>query len=210
MSARLVTLAVALVGVACGNPPDRGVDDRATAGSPGTGITASPDSSSPAASPAVQRDSLAPQPGILFDPATIREGDMVGAFRAARVDITDAGPDFGHVGTVRFIGEATISGELRPHHDYPEVTTLCMDVDSTSAARLPRWNNDSRTRWWLCFENQEEAIRRLGPAGTVKPITVLIDVFTTPRQFSDVYNTARLVSVVEASIPKSPPPTDSR
>lgn len=212
MSGAVVALVVASAIVslaACGNPPDRGVDDRATAGSPGTGITATPSADSAratgSAGAGAQYDTLNPGPGVLFDPRTIREGHTVGEFRVARVDVTDAGDDFGHVGTVRFLGETTISGELRPHHDYPEVTTLCMDLDSASAARMPRWRADSRTRSWLCFENQEQAARMLGPAGTTKPISVVIDVYQTPRQFSDVYNTARLVRVVEPAAAATPP-----
>ena len=196
-------LGAALLGVAsCGDPPPRGEDLRATAGAPGTGITTRPaDSSAAAGAPptasSATSDPTSGLPGIRFDPATIREGDRVGAFRVARVDITDAGGDYGRVGTVRFLGEVTISGAKRPHPDYPDITTVCMDVDSASAGRLPRWPRDSRTQSWLCFENQEEAIRLLGPAGTREPITVTIDTYQTPRQFSDVYNTARLVRVEE-------------
>ena len=201
-SAALWALAAA---AACGNPPDRGADARATAGAPGSAVTA-PAVDSAADSIAARSDSAPTLPGILFDPATIREGDVVAGFRVGRVDITHAGGDIGHVGTVRFLGEATISGEKRPHHDYPEVTTVCMDVDSTSAARLPRWPNDSRTISWLCFENQEDAVRMLGPSGNREPITVVIDVYQTPRQFSDVYNTARVVRVVSRGSTKTPPP----
>ena len=201
--AAALTLIAAVVTTACGDPPDRGTDDRATAGAPGTGITATPSTDSIAKSRAATPppDSAPPLPGILFDPATIHEGDRVGDFRVARVAITDAGGDIGRVGTVRFIGEATISGELRPHPDYPDVTTICMDVDSASAARLPRWPLDTRTRSWLCFENQEQALRMLGPAGEQKPVSVVIDTYQTPREFSDVYNTARLVRVTAPTTP---------
>ena len=183
--------------VACGDPPERGADDRATAGAPGSGVTATPPGESASTAPRPHSDPVGPTGGLVFDPAAIREGDTVGDFRVARVDVTDAGGDMGLVGTARFIGEMIISGHKRPHPDYPDVTTLCMDVDSASAARLPRWPGDARTQRWLCFENQEAAIRMLGPAGTREPIRILIDTFQTPRQFSDVYDTARLVRVVE-------------
>ena len=205
---RAALLPLAAGALACGNPPDREPDDRATAGAPGTGITATPaaDSAASRAADSIARSAGAPDsapflPGIRFDPATIREGEQVGEFRAARVDITDAGGDIGRVGSVRFIGEARISGELRPHPDYPDVTTICMDVDSASATRLPRWPLDTRTRSWLCFENQDLALRLLGPAGERRPVTVSIDTYQTPRQFSDVYNTARLVRVEGPSTP---------
>ena len=208
MIARPVAMLCAAIGVtACGDPPDRGADARATAGAPGSAVTAAAPAETISQPAAVRSDSAERMPGIRFDPATVKEGDVVGGFRVARVDITDAGGDYGHVGTVRFLGEATISGEKRPHHDFPEVTTVCMDVDSASAAKLPRWPNDSRTLSWLCFENQEDAIRMLGPAAPERePITVVIDVYQTPRQFSDVYNTARLVRVVTRGSTRSPSP----
>ena len=207
MNRRAVALIVAIAGAgACGDPPARGTDDRATAGAPGSGVTATPTADSLPDSSAARTDSATAMPGVRFDPATVREGNTVAGFRVGRVDITDAGGETGHVGTVRFLGEATISGTKRPHPDYPEVTTVCMDVDSASAAKLPRWPNDRRTPW-LCFENQEDAIRLVGPAGTDRePITVLIDVYQTPRQFSDVYNTARLVRVVSRGTPIAPTP----
>ena len=193
--------------IACGDPPERPADERATAGAPGGGVTAAPPADS-AANPLTARGDSAPaMPGIRFDPATIKEGDVVAGLRVGRVDVTDAGQESGWVGTVRFLGEVTISGEKRPHPDFPEVMTVCMDVDSASAARLPRWPNDSRTISWLCFENQEEAVRQLGPTTAERqPITVLVDIYQTPRQFSDVYNTARLVRVVTRGTGAPPTP----
>ena len=206
MKTRRAALLIGLAGTTgCGDPPERGEDARLTAGAPGSGVTASPLADSAGDTLALRADSAPAMPGVLFDPATIREGDVVAGFRVGRVDVTDAGGDIGHVGTVRFLGTATISGEKRPHPDYPDVTTVCMDVDSASAAKLPRWSNDSRRVSWLCFENQEVAIRMLGAAtSTREPITVEIDVYQTPRQFSDVYNTARLIGVVGRG-PSTPP-----
>lgn len=202
----IVTAGGIAMALACGDPPERPADDRATAGAPGGSVTAGRPVDSAADSLAASRDSAPQMPGVRFDPATIKEGDTVGGFRVGRVDVTDAGPDFGWVGSVRFLGETTISGEKRPHHDFPEITTVCMDVDSASAAKLPRWPNDTRTVSWLCFENQEDAIRILGPSTAARePITVLIDVYQTPRQFSDVYNTARLVRVVTRGAAGTPP-----
>jgi hypothetical protein len=71
-----------------------------------------------------------------------------------------------------------------------------MSVDSTSAPRLPRFPADERRRW-LCFENRDEAARQLGEAGTRGPLTVVIDRYQTVRHFSDAYDTAMLVRVVE-------------
>jgi hypothetical protein len=133
---------------------------------------------------------------LTFDPATIKVGDTVGMLAVARVDITKAADDMGYVGNVRFAGEVTISGERMTHPDFPEIQEVCMRVDSTSVVQLPRFPGDTR-RAWLCFENRGEAARQLGPAGTRGPLTVVIDRYQTVRHFSDAYDTATLIRVVE-------------
>jgi hypothetical protein len=112
------------------------------------------------------------------------------------VDIAKAADDMGYVGNVRFDGEVTIGGERMNHPDYPEIKEVCMAVDSASAVRLPRFPGDTRRRW-LCFENRADAERQLGPAGTRGPLTVVIDRYQTVRHFSDAYDSATLVRVVD-------------
>jgi len=179
---------VALATVTCGRSNDADDRDTAAATSPAPRESVAP---SPTSTPA-RSDTLA----LTFDPATIKVGDTVGALRVARVDITKAADDMGYVGNVRFDGEVTISGERMTHPDFPDIQEVCMRVDSTSVVRLPRFPEDAR-RSWLCFENRPEPARRLGPAGTRGPLTVVIDRYQTVRHFSDAYDTATLVRVVE-------------
>jgi hypothetical protein len=133
---------------------------------------------------------------IVFDPATVKVGDTLGTLRVARVDIARAADDMGYVGNVRFDGEVTISGERMNHPDFPDIKEVCMRIDSASVVRLPRFPGDTR-RSWLCFENRPDAERQLGPAGTRGALTVVIDRYQTVRHFSDVYDTAMLIRVVD-------------
>ena len=100
------------------------------------------------------------------------------------------------VPAARVDGEITISGERMTHPDFPEVKAICMRIDSASVARLPRFPEDQR-RSWLCFENQEAAARMVGEAGTRGLLTVVIDRYQTVRHFTDAYDTAVLVRLVE-------------
>jgi hypothetical protein len=184
--ARRYGVAVAfLAAIGC----DRGADDGVTAAANHAPVaetaSATPSNSSPL-----------PRDALIFDPATVKVGDILGGLRVERVDIDRAVGDMGYVGDVRFDGEVTISGERMNHPDFPEVRAICMRVDSVSVRRLPRFPDDTR-RTWLCFENRDEAARRLGEAGTRGPLTVVIDRYQTVRHFSDVYDTAMLVRVVE-------------
>ena len=141
----------------------------------------------------------APRAANEFDPAALRVGDTLMGLRVERADVRRAAAiDSSYVGDVRFAGEVTVSGRPRAHHDFPEVRTLCFDVDSTSAARLPRWPGDRR-RVWFCFDNQEAAVRALGPARAdtaVAPVTIAIDRYQTVRHFTDAYDTATLLRLV--------------
>ena len=102
--------------------------------------------------------------------------------------------DSSWVGMARFRGELTLQGRLLRHFDPDQAQTLCFEADSASAARMPRWEGDSR-RPWFCFENQEAASRVLGPPGDSAQVTVVVDRFTIHRGFSDQVNAARLTRV---------------
>ena len=133
---------------------------------------------------------------LLFDPATVKVGDTVGNLRVAHVDVALAAGDMGYVGDVRFDGELTIAGERMNHPDFPDVKEICMSVDSAHAELLPGFPADERRRW-LCFENRDEAARQLGEAGTRGGLTVVIARYQTVRHFTDAYDTATLVRVVD-------------
>ena len=185
---RPAAIAAALAAIACAGSND------------------APNADSAASSSHAGRDSVVPSPtpnqaaadtlALTFDPVTIKAGDTLGTLRVARVDITKAAEDMGYVGNVRFDGEVTIGGERMTHPDFPEIREVCMRVDTTSVVRLPRFPDDKR-RSWLCFENRADAERQLGPAGTRGGLTVVIDRYQTVRHFSDAYDTATLVRVLD-------------
>ncbi|CAN5183837.1 hypothetical protein BH20GEM2_BH20GEM2_08590 [soil metagenome] len=140
----------------------------------------------------------APEASNRFDPAGIQVGDRILGLTVTRQDLSHA-PAMGdsvYVGSVEFSGELTLSGSYRAHPDYPEVQALCFDVDEASAARVPRMRGDER-RVWFCFDNQEEAVRALGSPGTAGRATIVIDDYRTVRQFTDAFDTATLLRVVE-------------
>ncbi len=129
-------------------------------------------------------------------------GDSILGLQVRSVDLSPA-PVIGdsvYVGTVAFSGEVTLSGTTRPHPDHPEVSLVCFDVDEATAARVPRMQGDER-RVWFCFSNQEEAIRSLGPPGSRGHATIVVDDYRTVYHFTDVFDTARLVRVVEGRSP---------
>jgi hypothetical protein len=134
-----------------------------------------------------------PQPGIRFDPSTLRPGQRVGALVADSVSAQLAVVDSTYVGYARFRGELELTGQLMPHPDADlrEVTT-CFEADSASAARLPRWSGDER-RPWFCFENRAEAERSIREGGAGSALTVVIDDFTIYRNLSDAVNSASFV-----------------
>ena len=143
---------------------------------------------------------------LAFDPDSLRDGDTLGSMvvvqRELRVDHEGR-----WVGTVRFTGEATLSGRYHPHFDYPEVRSTCFEVDDSSAVRLPRFAFDER-RVWFCFDNQEDAASLLGPPGSSGDATIVIDRYATIRSFTDAVDGARLVRVLSREPEGSggPPP----
>ena len=182
-----VMTVVALIGCT-GSDGARRADSTSTPGDSATGA--------PPPAPPVDSRTVPDTLGLVFDPATVKVGDTVGTLRVARVDIAKAADDMGYVGNVRFAGEVSISGERMNHPDFPDIKEVCMRIDSASVVRLPRFPGDTR-RSWLCFENRADAERQLGPAGTQGGLTVVIDRYQTVRHFSDAYDTATLVRLVD-------------
>jgi hypothetical protein len=129
-----------------------------------------------------------------LDPAAAEVGDSVLGLRIERVDLHRAlGDGEEWVGEVEFAGDAELTGTYRPHPDYPELQEVCFFADDHSAGRLPRLAYDERVSW-LCFSNQERALDLLGEPDAQGPARVTIDGFTYRYSYTDVYNTARLVS----------------
>ena len=134
-------------------------------------------------------------PPTQFDAKTIKTGDRIGGLTVAAASLNAVQSDIGVSGSVRFSGEAEVTGSYRAHFDYPEVKEPCFWVDVQSVAKLPRAQGDTR-RVWFCFENTGAAIQQLGKLGTQSRATIVIDNYTTNLEPSDVWDTARLVRVV--------------
>lgn len=147
----------------------------------------------PAASDA---ETMEVRPGVRFDPVATAPGMAVGALIVDSIQ-AEMAPAAGEVlvGTARFSGELTLSGETMRHPDYPDVPAICFEADDASAARVPRWEGDER-RAWFCFENHDTAASALAAPGEVRSATVTIARFTIHRGLSDEVNTAVLVRVL--------------
>jgi hypothetical protein len=147
------------------------------------------DSQPPAQSPPAQQT----RPGLLFEPAYLRVGDRIGDLVVDSVEAQRTPADSSYVGVARFRGELALTGTTLPHFDADaRNTTTCFEADSSSAARMPRWRDDTR-RSWFCFENRSEALAAFGPLSDSVPVTVVIDRFTINRGLSDQVNSARFV-----------------
>ncbi|HUR00591.1 MAG TPA: hypothetical protein VM166_14150 [Gemmatimonadaceae bacterium] len=131
------------------------------------------------------------RPGNRFDPGTTQSGAKIGELVVDSISAQRAlAADSSWVGTARFKGTIALDGTLMRHPD-PDVRDVCLEVDSASASKLPRWDGDTR-RAWFCFSNGEEARRLL--SAKQGPVRILVDQFTINRGLSDQVNTARLVS----------------
>jgi hypothetical protein len=137
-----------------------------------------------------------PRAGIRFDPTKVTPGQSVGALVLDSIATRFVSMDSTWVGTARFRNEIELSGWTLRNPDpdlYRQLT--CFEADSSSAARLPRWQGDER-RAWFCFSNRAEAARALGPPSEGIPATIVIDRFTIHQGHSDEVNSARFVRLV--------------
>jgi hypothetical protein len=131
-----------------------------------------------------------------FSGDSIREGQAFRRLTVGRVDLRrTAYPEFPYAGNVSFRGELTVTGEYRPHFDYPEVKEPCFWVDAADSEKLPRIDFDTR-KPWFCFSNSSDAIRLLGAVGDTIHATIVVDDYVTYIAQSDVWDVARLVRVV--------------
>lgn len=128
-----------------------------------------------------------------FDPATAERGDAVLGLVLDSIQ-RNRTPTGELVGSARFSGVVTVSGETISHPDGADYPYPCFEADSASARRLPRWTGDER-RSWFCLESPADARTRLGGAEPNRRATIRIDRFTVHRNLSDAVNSARLVAV---------------
>lgn len=159
------------------------------------GCSVQPFRSQTPVSPVPSASSPAPDSTVAnrFDPATVKVGDRIQGLLVEKVDVQEFGDSM--TGTVAFRGEVTVTGTYKPHPQFPDVQSLCFDVDADSAAQLPRFQNDDR-KVWFCLNNQETAVQQLGAIGTTGKATIVIDQYTTIFKPTDVVDGAVLVRVV--------------
>jgi hypothetical protein len=138
-------------------------------------------------------------PGALFKPSEVKKGDKIASLEVAS-NKTQAAPAsrLGVTGSVSFEGEVQLSGSYRAHFDYPDVKEGCFWVDPSDWPKLPRVSGDDRIKWF-CFANKDDALGQLGALGTETRATIVIEDYTTNLAPSDVWDTARLVRVVNRS-----------
>ena len=133
------------------------------------------------------------QHGLRFDPAALRPGTRIGEVVTDSVAARPSPIDSTYIGVARFRGQIELSGWTIRHFDADaRDIESCVEADSASASRLPRWLGDER-RPWFCFENPADAMRSLGPPSDGVPVTLVIERFTIHRGHSDQVNTARFV-----------------
>lgn len=150
--------------------------------------------------PIAGADTLPPR---YFDAGALRPGDRFLNLRVAEVDVRRVFDDSVWAGRVVFDGQVTVTGEYRRHFDWPEPAELCFFVTAPSSiARVPEFAPDAWTgpgqQTWFCFINTELAQELLGDGERPVRATIVVDRYASLREFSDVYDTARLVEVVAA------------
>jgi hypothetical protein len=221
LAQRALWLAAALLVAACGGADDAAyVDAAARAGDsapadvlPRTGRPPPPPPRpplDPRALPATEgltpggAVTVPPAGARHFDPGRLAVGDTFLGLRVVERDVRRVFDEAVWSGRVRFAGEITVSGVYHRHFDYPEPAELCFRVDDEAEKnRIPAFAPDEWTSpnevTWFCFTNGGAARRLLGPGDVPRRATIVIDDYTVLREFSDVYDTARLVRLVRAA-----------
>jgi hypothetical protein len=177
-----------------GCPAAPGADGRAE-------VPRSPDTLTPGGAAAV------PPAGTRhFDPGAVAVGDTVLGLRVADIDVERVFDERVWSGRVRFAGEILLTGIFQRHFDHPEPAELCFHVrEPASLDRIPAFAPDEWTstneKTWFCFTNTDAARRLLGTGDPPLHATVVVDDYRVIREFSDVYDTARLVRVASMAGP---------
>jgi hypothetical protein len=145
------------------------------------------------------------RPGIRFHPAKLRPGSEVGELVVDSVVVDGPLIDSSYFGVAWFRGQIELSGWTHRHPDADlSDVALCFEVDSASAARLPRWLGDER-RPWFCFGNRAAAARALGPPSEGVGATIVIERLTIRVSGSDDVNTAHFVRLIRGGPAASHP-----
>jgi hypothetical protein len=136
-----------------------------------------------------------------FDPARAGAGDSVGGLEIVAMDVRRVFDDSVWAGRVEFRGRLTVDGVYQRHFDYPEPAALCFHVLGDAVERVPhfvpdQWTSTNR-KTWFCFDNEGRVLELLGGGETPLAATIVVDGYRLIREFSDVFDMAKLVEVVE-------------
>ncbi|MSR37073.1 MAG: hypothetical protein EXR95_10630 [Gemmatimonadetes bacterium] len=137
-----------------------------------------------------------------FDPGAVQPGDTVLGLTVESKDVARVFEDSVWVGEVVFAGDLVLQGVYQPHYDWPENPSPCFHVnDPASAARIPRFAPDNWTspnpKTWFCFTDPYVALELLGAPDPPRALVISVDRYHMRREFSDVYDTAELMEMIE-------------
>lgn len=134
----------------------------------------------------------------IFDARNIELGEVISGMVVESVEVFPAsGQDEDvYLATVRFRGEASISGRYISHADQPLLGRIVLFYpDEASLKMLPRLSQDTG-QFWLQIENYGDALRLLGAAGAEGQATIIIDEYTINYSL-EVVHTAKIRQVTE-------------
>ncbi|MEW6696224.1 MAG: hypothetical protein ACOY35_09550 [Bacillota bacterium] len=133
----------------------------------------------------------------LFDPLKIAAGDTVAGMKVLSVEASTVPGSNQQTATVRFSGEATISGEYTCHNNDELLgSVIAFTVDDQEHHQLPRITYDERKLWFV-FSNHDEAAKVFGSPGSRGRATVVINDYIIRYAPTDTYNEARLLKVIK-------------
>jgi hypothetical protein len=165
----------------------------------------------PAGEPAPQltpggERSIPPAESRHFDPGAITVGDRVNGLVVVERQVQRVFEDSVWAGQVLFSGEIEVRGVYQRHFDWPEPDALCFHVtDAESVQRIPDFTPDTwssaNAKVWFCFRNPEFAQELLGSGEVAQEATIVVDDYWVVREFTDTFDTARLVAVRGTPVP---------
>lgn len=127
----------------------------------------------------------------VFDAKQVKIGEQVAEMEIIALEV------FEYAARVEFSGEATVTGEYKHHEDDEFLAgEIAFKVADESMKQLPKMTDDERYLWFV-FANKETAEAAFGPPGSEGQATVIIQQYTINYAPTEVWNTAKLIKVIE-------------